>query len=262
VRTNHTQRWSRRRESYRRRGEAFEPGRYFVEEIPDDTTARAFVVSHHYSASYPAARARFGLFEGSDLVGVAVLSVPASPRVLPRAFGEDAADCAELGRFVLLDQVPFNGESWFIGRIRHAVRGRFAGLLAHADPMPRTTAAGEIQHAGHVGTIYQASSARYLGHATARTLRVLPDGTVLSDRSIQKVRAGERGWRGCAAMIESHGAPPSPEDADLRRAWVRDSLELVTRRVRHPGNLRYALPVHARVKIVGEPMPYPKLCVA
>lgn len=41
------QRWRARRESYRPAGEPIETRRYEVALIPDDTTARAFVIEHH-----------------------------------------------------------------------------------------------------------------------------------------------------------------------------------------------------------------------
>lgn len=57
------QRWNDRRDSYRPAGEPIRTAAFEVAELPDDTTARGFVERHHYSASYPAARWRFGIFE-------------------------------------------------------------------------------------------------------------------------------------------------------------------------------------------------------
>lgn len=54
------QRWRSRRDTYRPAGERIDPVSYDVAAIPDDATARAFVCSHHYSGSYPAARVRAG----------------------------------------------------------------------------------------------------------------------------------------------------------------------------------------------------------
>ena len=62
-----------------------------------------------------------------------------------------------------------------------------------------------VPHPGHVGIIFQAFNGVYLGRATPRTLHLLPDGTVLSDRAIQKIRKGERGWRYAAAQLEDLG---------------------------------------------------------
>ena len=51
--------------------------------LADDTTAKRFVVAHHYSKSYPAAQWRVGLYgTGGRLVGVAVFSVPVRAEVL------------------------------------------------------------------------------------------------------------------------------------------------------------------------------------
>lgn len=55
------QRWRARRHLYRPAGEIISTHRYEVAEIPDDLTAKGFVLAHHYSASYPAARFRIGL---------------------------------------------------------------------------------------------------------------------------------------------------------------------------------------------------------
>src|ERR671937_3248818 len=73
-------------------------------------------LEHHYAGSYPAARWRFGLFRRSVLQGVAVFSHPCHDRVLTAVFPGRATDSVELGRFILLDGVPGNGESWFLGR--------------------------------------------------------------------------------------------------------------------------------------------------
>lgn len=82
MNTRVVQRWRERVGSYRPAGEPFDPRAHEVVAIPDDTTAKRFVVDHHYSASYPAARWRFGLYERGALVGVAVYSVPMRAEVL------------------------------------------------------------------------------------------------------------------------------------------------------------------------------------
>ena len=81
-----------------------EPHRYEVASITTDTEARAFVIEHHYSGAYPAARRRVGLAQGAALVGVAVFSVPAQARALD-VLPCDRAEAVELGRLVLLDGV-------------------------------------------------------------------------------------------------------------------------------------------------------------
>ncbi len=81
-----------------------------------------------------------------------------------------------------------------------------AGVVSFSDPLPRRTVTGETIFLGHVGTIYQASNGIYLGRGTARTLHLLPDCRVFSDRAAQKIRRGERGWRYAAAQLERFGA--------------------------------------------------------
>src|SRR4051812_20955318 len=112
------QRWRGGKGRYRPAGEVIVTSRHDVSEISSDTVARAFVEGHHYSRSFPAARRRFGLYEAGELVGVAVLSHPMHDAVTASVFpGVPRLDAAELGRFVLLDRVPGNGESWFLARV-------------------------------------------------------------------------------------------------------------------------------------------------
>ena len=106
--------------------------------LPDDATAKAFVREHHYSGSYPAARWRFGLFRRGVLQGVAVFSHPCNDRVLTSIFPGPATGSVELGRFVLLDEVPGNGETWFLGRCFARLRREgLAGVVAFSDPCRR-----------------------------------------------------------------------------------------------------------------------------
>jgi hypothetical protein len=247
----------------------FCPARYGVAAIAEDP-AREFVVSRHYSRSYPAAVRRYGLFDlaapGPELAGVAVLSVPASKRVLTRAFPalEPYEQTLELGRFVLADEVPANGESWFLAQCsRLAAADGLRGLVMFSDPMPRTRADGTLVMPGHAGTIYQASNATYTGTATARTLTVLRDGTVLSDRAAQKIRKRECGHEGAERRLIAHGArvPRAMEDP---AAWLADALASIgARKIRHPGNHRYLFTIgtrreRMRVAIGLASRPYPK----
>jgi hypothetical protein len=92
--------------------ETIRPTDFDVAEIPDDITARNFIREHHYSGSMGAARVRVGLYRHGVLVGVAVFSHPCSDAVLTRTFSVPAASAVELGRFVLLDEVEVNAESF------------------------------------------------------------------------------------------------------------------------------------------------------
>lgn len=124
--TNATQRWCHDLPRYRPAGERIDPRRYEVAPIADDTTARAFVRAHHYSGSYPAARFRIGLYGNvGALEGVAVFSMPANEAALAVLPGERLSR-VELGRFVLIDAVPGNGESWFLARCFEILRPSMA----------------------------------------------------------------------------------------------------------------------------------------
>jgi len=252
------QRWRARRDSYRPAGETFDPRAFDVAAMASDNTARAFVEAHHYSGSYPAARRRFGLFERGELVGVAVFSVPMRAEVLRPWSLEDGL---ELGRFVLLDGVRANGESWFLARCLDALkREGFAGVVSLSDPTPRTSAIGAVVFGGHVGTIYQASNAVYTGRASPQTLRLLPDGSVFSNRAASKIRQQERGWRYAVELLVAHGAPEPRGDL---HAWLREVVPAITRPLRHRGNHRYlfALSRVAR-RALPASLPYPKIARA
>ncbi len=255
------QRWRARRDSYRPAGEPIRTADHEVAVLDDDATAKAFVVAHHYSGSYPAARFRVGLFRRGALAGVAVFSIPCAERVL------DVLPCGrgagvELGRFVLLDEVEANGETWFLARaLRLLAREGFGAVLSHSDPAPRATAAGAVVFGGHVGTIYQASSATYLGAGPRRTQRLLPDGSVFSARAWSKVRAREKGWRYSSEILVRHGAaaPPREPSVEQLRAWLALWLPRLTRSVRHPGMHRYAFALdRASRRLMPASLAFPK----
>ena len=255
--TNVTQVWRARRASYRPIGEPFNARAHEVAPIVSDAVARAFVVEHHYSGTYPAARRRFGLYErGGGLVGVSVFSVPVRAEVfapLPRGAWDAAA---ELGRLVLLDEVRANGESWFVRRCLDMLRAEgFAGVVSFSDPFRRTAVDGTVVMPGHIGGVYQALGARYVGRAQPNTMLLLPDGRSLSPRAVSKIRNGERGREYAAAQLVAAGAAPLDGDA---RGWLDRELPRVVRRVRHPGNLKYVFALDAGVKV--ESLPYVKLC--
>ena len=161
------QRWHGGRDSYQHPDSVIQTDRFAVEPI-GELQAKAFVVRHHYSASYPAARFRAGLFRqsgprGHELVGVAVFSVPMNQRVVPARCGVEPNDGVELGRFVLLDDVAGNGETWFLARAFRELRTELGvkAVVSYSDPVPRAAADGRLVMPGHVGTIYQAHNAAY-----------------------------------------------------------------------------------------------------
>jgi hypothetical protein len=256
----------RDRRTSMRPSDPIDTSKYEVAELRDDRTPKAFVERHHYSGSYPAARERFGLFRGSELAGVAVFSHPPSEDVLARLPCERMAGI-ELGRFVLLDDVPGNGETWFLARCFDGLRKKgIECLLSHSDPVPRRSRTGEVVMPGHVGIIYQASNAVYAGRSRSHKICLLPDGTIFSERSMSKIRSAERGWeRDVRVLVDagataprglvSGGAGPCRKTgraADsrwlARRDWMWRAIAEVCTRVEHAGNHRYlwALDKHVR----------------
>lgn len=241
-----TQRWRDGRASYRPRGEPIDPSHYEVAEI-DEAVAKAFVISTHYSRKYPAACARVGLFERNELVGVAVFSQPPTQAVLD-ILPNGRVEGTELGRLVLLDRVPANGESWFLARAFTILRTRngrrFTSVLSCADPLQRRAGDGQIVMPGHVGTIYQALNGIYTGRTRARRLWLLPSGQVYSERAISKIRGQERGWRSAADELCEAGAGAVGSDP---AAWLAEWLPRLCTSVRHPGNHRYVWAIDKRL---------------
>jgi len=217
------------------------------------TQAKTFVIQHHYSAAYVACRYRFGLFKRyalfpeDELVGVAVFSVPMSQKVLTNIFPCEPLESIELGRFVLLDHIPSNAESWFFARCRELLkREGIKGIVAFSDDTPRTAIfpVHSLIFSGHIGTIYQSSNAVYLKRTTPRVLKVLRDGSIFSDRAASKIRKAERGWRYAANILVKHGAteppPATAHNATLLKSWLTYWTNLLTRPLKHAGNHRYA----------------------
>lgn len=258
------QRWRERRDSYRPKGETIVPSEYEV--VPCSVMdARTFVLRHHYSGTFPAARRSFALYRRAHLVGVAVFSHPASDAVLTKVFEGPASESIELGRFVLLDSVPANGETWFLARAFAALRKEeFRGVVAFSDPVPRTNMAGQIVFTGHVGNIYQAHNAIYTGRGGAQTLRLLPDGSVFSARALAKIKAMDQGWQYAAKILAKYGATPLRASNDLfggkddPAAWAQEWIGRLTRPVKHPGNYRYAFPLQRKIRSKLPALDYPK----
>ena len=132
-----------------------------------------------------------------------------------------------------------------------------AGGVSFSDPMPRRTVSGVLIKPGHCGTLYQALNARFVGRSWRRSLRLLADGTVLSDRTIQKLRAGEPGTASIRQRLGQLGIrlPDGPVGPELTIL-----LNKHTRSLRHPGNFKYVWPFsRAAAKHLPNPLPYPKM---
>lgn len=264
------QRWRERRDSFRRPGEQIDPSQYGVEVVVE-REAKAFGTRHHYSSGWPAARLSVGLFRsrGSfwtpELVGVCVFSVGMQPKAITRWTAQEPVHGVELGRFVLLDDVPWNGETWFLARAFRELRREIPdvrAVLSYADPVPRTMQDGTVIKPGHIGVIYKSFNGRYVGRSSPRALYLDQRGCVVSMRGLSKLRQDERGAAGAYQQLLDAGAPARRHGEDPSAYVARALREGPFRRVQHPGNHAYVWPVgrqaHQVRAVLPVALPYPE----
>lgn len=260
-----SQRWRDRRQALVPNASEINPADFTVDAV-GKLAAKAFVERHHYSGTFPAARLSVGLFRGRQLAGVAVFSVPMNEHSVCRHTGlASPLQGVDLGRFVLLDDVAGNGETWFLSRALRVLRREKPDVLAVvscADPEPRLAPTGEVIKPGHIGMIYKGMSALYRGRTRARFERLTPDGQLFSERAVSKLRAHDQGHAYAVAELVRRGAD-RPALGEHLGVWF-DRLEatgFISRR-RHPGNHVYAFPLTRAAKIAGRRLPtapYPEM---
>lgn len=270
MQTDRSQRWRERRQTFIPSATEINPHDYSVDRIDSTKQAKPFIQTHHYSGTYPASRADFGLFKNgpagtSRLVGVACFSVPVSNASIPLHTGLAPCQGADLGRFVLLDEIPGNGETFFLSRAFRMLRREkpaILSIIAYSDPVRRATASGEIILPGHIGALYQVCGARYQGRSSPRTDLLLPNGTIFSPRAMSKIRAQDTGAAYAERQLLQHATSPrtfgeSPTD------WIkRLETEGTLQRRRHPNNHVYVFPLTRAAAIAAKDkpnLPYPVL---
>ena len=242
------QRWRTHRSSYRPIGEPIDiNGDGYFAKIVDKFEAKDFVVKHHYSKSYVASRLDIGLFRDSsngehELCGVAGFSVPMSQNVIPYWLKSRPEQGVDLGRFVLLDDVPANGETWFLKKsfgllLESEKTSMVDSVMATSDPLVRVNSGGEIVMPGHVGTIYQAHNGNYLGRTTKRTKVSGFDGNIIPDRTWRKIVA-DKGESYAYQKVLDTGVPAKEGSETWKEFCIRAKKSLP--KIRHPGNHVYA----------------------
>ncbi len=263
------QRWNTRRSLVLRpSSETFDPAKHGV-EVVDRPTAKQFVETHHYSGSFSTCRLPVGLFrKGRGLVGVCVFGNPTSARAAACYFKNKYSDevlehndCVGLNRFVLLDDVEWLGETWFLARARRLLRKRKPGvraIVSYADPVPRVTEEGSTVMPGHVGTIYQAWNGVYVGRSGKETKHLTPSGIVVDRRMTGKIRNEQRGAAKAYEDFRRLGAPKRRLQ-ESGKAYVERALrEGPFSRVRHPGNHVYCWALDRKTSVKKAALPFPK----
>jgi len=232
---NATMRWKYGREGFLldlERG-VFNPSGYDVVRVREQSGSAAFVGEHHYSGTWKGGGLVFDLMHHAKRVGVAVYSQPGGPKVLGAWFPGHEKTSLELSRLVLLDEVPFNAETWMLARTRDLLwRDGYTGVVSYSDPMPRPRADGSLLFPGHVGTTYKAASAIYTGQTKGEAQWLFRDGTVFPSRDRTKIRAfafGQdtcKGWDYAKDVLLAQGAPPFEFAFGDERAsaWCDSSL--------------------------------------
>ncbi len=264
------QRWNGRRLAWHLAdpAERFDAGRYEVRELADDTTPKAYIVRHHYSGSFPNALRRFGLYHrlSGRLVGVAVFSLPVTGSVLTCVLPDLApgVESMELGRLVLDEAEPGNTESWFVARCHEQLAAvGVRGVLSCADPVRRMLGDGTVTAPGHVGFLYQALNGVYAGRTTARTLWMLPDGTIVSDKAKQKIRDQDQGHDYAERLLIRWGARPMRAGENPKQWLKQAGHDAKVTLFRHHGCHRYVFTLGSRterrnVHVRTTPLRYPK----
>jgi hypothetical protein len=255
------QHWSEGRSYYVMPSVPLRTRDYEVERLEGRKQAAAFLAAEHYLKRLGGMRFGYGMYRHGRLVGVAVFGPGSSNRTLTNVFGGTHRDSCELLRLAVHASVGFNGCSWLLARSFADLKARepaLRGVLSHSDPVMRTRLDGTILTCGHVGTCYQASNAALLARTKARLIRLLPDATTLSERTLQKIRSRDKGWRSGVRLLCSHGADEPRLGADLRD-WLDFWLPRLTRLARHPGCFRYAWSFRPDERpLPANPWAYPK----
>lgn len=252
-----TQRWRDRRTRFVPSATTINPADYAVDVITSEKIVSAFLADHHYLGTLPAARLSCGLYRKSrggqsELAGVAVFTQPVNNASISLRTGlADPASACDLGRLVLLDDVPGNGETWFVARamkLLRAAKPAIEAVIAYSDPVRQVLPDGKVVLPGHVGHLYGALSAAYTGRTQARRRLLMPNGSILSDRTISKIVSGDHGSGPAIERLLQAGAPAA-RAGEGPRDWLKrlESEGFVTKH-HHPGCHAYTFPLARRAK--------------
>lgn len=242
------QRWRLGLDTYRPADETIRTSEFEVALIANHSVARKFIVENHYLPSLPQASFVYGMYRRDRLVGAAVFGRGATEASLKVVPGGPASGLI-LSRFLLLEEVPGNGETWFLARCFDGLkREGLTGVVSYSDPIKRTNRHGQTVFAGHIGNIYQAHNGIYLGRSKPGVELLFPDGTTLDQRSLSKLRGygngrtkSIQGWNGVVRRLVAQGADePADSNRETVKEWSNHWVAKLTKPVDHPGKHKYA----------------------
>jgi len=138
-----------------------------------------FLEALHYLKDVPFGVVSYGLFEDDVLRGVACFGSPSSPAIASSIFENevDQKGVRELRRFAMQDAAP-NEASQFLAkalRMFYAEHREVSAVVSYADSAQ-----------GHIGTIYKACNARYVGCSGEELVFVLSTGERVTGRGMLK----------------------------------------------------------------------------
>lgn len=123
---------------------------YRVTEIPKQDT-RHLMLNVHYAHRIPSVTYSYGLFRGSELVGIVTYGTPVSWTLCRGVCGDDwASNVVELNRLVLQDNLPNEAS-------------RLVGASLKLLPKPKVVVSFADTAQDHTGFVYQATNFYYTG---------------------------------------------------------------------------------------------------
>lgn len=145
-----------------------------------------FAEKWHYSKSAGSVLWAYGLYNQYKLLGIVAYNMP-TREVCAFPFGEDYVDSVvHMGRLVCRDEAPRNSESKLIAQSLK--------LLKLDKPNIRAVITYAAGRQNHLGYVYQATNALYLGTANERSFYIDEKGNHRSTNKIYYAEALARGW--------------------------------------------------------------------
>jgi len=174
-------------------GHDYAPVREMVVGPASRSDVNEFAQRWHYTATGGNMLWNYGLWDGYSLVGVVSYNLPTMP-ACSAFFGQENWEwVVHMGRLVCAEDAPRNTESRLIsGSLR---------LLKQDRPIARACVTYAAVSVGHIGYVYQATNALYLGttqpdrylidnKGIRRSPRSRPDGSGASESELYR----EMGW--------------------------------------------------------------------